>query len=310
MSATNGVSPPALHIIIPVKNMAGHIAQCLPTLTSQLSDGDRVTIVDDGSSDDIAGAVTDSRVELLRVSGGRGPYAARHAVASESAAELLLFVDARCRARPGLLDAHRTLLRVPNTALSTTETNTMPGDTFAGRIAGLQQPFALKGKIGATGRLDFYPTANLGVVKSAYDTVGGFREMRSGADADLCWRIQLEGLGGFGVSREVLMDWVPRATWSELKEQWTRYGESTALLEQVFPGQSPAGAANDSGLAGRLRTLTGRFGATPVRQWGVVAGTVAAHLAFMRGYRNGKARPRAAAPQLFTTSPDLSPVPR
>jgi cellulose synthase/poly-beta-1,6-N-acetylglucosamine synthase-like glycosyltransferase len=117
--------------------------------------------------------------------------------------------------------------------------STLSGPTLAARIAHKQQPFSLAGKIGVDGRLDFFPTANLGVRRSAFAEVGGFREMRSGADADLCWRIQMAGLGSMKADATVLMEWAPRSSIRDLIEQWNRYGKSTAYLEWVYPDQSP-----------------------------------------------------------------------
>lgn len=242
------------HIILPVRDLAEQAARCVRSLVDQLRPGDRLTVIDDHSRDDVAALGDIEPVELVRVVGDEGPYAARHGVASTSDADHLLFVDARCRARTGLLDAHRRLLSRPGVALSCTGTNTLPGHTFAGRVAAWQQPFTLAGKVGVPGRSDFFPTANLGVRASAYRDVGGFRQMRSGADADLCWRIQAAGLGDLAAEPTILMDWEPRSSWADLRSQWSRYGQSTAYLGKLYPAESPGGSSvAGSSIAGSLR---------------------------------------------------------
>jgi hypothetical protein len=87
--------------------------------------------------------------------------------------------------------------------------------------------------------MDYFATCNLGVRSSAYRAVGGFRQMRSGGDADLCWRIQQAGLGHMGVDRRVLMEWQPRTSLWELVEQFYRYGKCTADREVMWPEQTP-----------------------------------------------------------------------
>lgn len=43
-----------IEVIVPVRDMAGHLPKLLRPLMAQLADGDRVTVVDDASSDDTA----------------------------------------------------------------------------------------------------------------------------------------------------------------------------------------------------------------------------------------------------------------
>jgi cellulose synthase/poly-beta-1,6-N-acetylglucosamine synthase-like glycosyltransferase len=153
---------------------------------------------------------------------------------------VLLFVDARCRAQPGLLDAHRSLHNTPGVALSCTEVLTRTGPSLAARVAALRQGMTLRNLVDVPGRPGYFTTANLGVSRDAFAMVGGFREMRSGADADICWRIQDRGLGSMAVDRRALMEWEPRSSMRDLASQWKRYGNSTAYLEWVYGDISPS----------------------------------------------------------------------
>jgi glycosyltransferase involved in cell wall biosynthesis len=243
-------------VIIPVRNLAEQVGACLDPIRNQLAEDDRIVVVDDGSTDGTADVAKALGASVITITQSRGPYFARQVAASSSAADNILFVDARCRALPGLLDRHRTLLDQPGVALSCTEVSTLSGPTLAARIAHKQQPFSLAGKIGVNGRLDFFPTANLGVRRSAFAKVGGFREMRSGADADLCWRIQMAGLGAMKADPTVLMEWAPRSSIRDLVEQWNRYGKSTAYLEWVYPDQSPTSSGQKLSMK---RDLAQRF---------------------------------------------------
>lgn len=255
----------SIEVIIPVRNMADQLSSCVEPLIAQLGPKDVVTVVDDASTDDTAARARALGANVISISTAQsnGPYFARQVAAQRSTADILLFVDARCRALPGLLDSHRALQAAEGTALSCTAVRTLSGPTLAARVAAMQQPFALDGKVDVAGRLDFYPTANLGVRRSAFLAVGGFRSMRSGADADICWRVQRHGAGVMASDSAELMNWEPRSTMSDLMSQWFRYGKSTAYLEWVFPDQStqselPQQSARVSGIVARARSLTAR----------------------------------------------------
>jgi len=234
------VADKSIEIIIPARNMGGQLSKALGTLAPQLAGGDTMTVVDDASTDDTASVAADTGAGVITLGRSRGPYFARQVAANRSAADILLFIDARCRALPGLLDAHRVLHASTDTALSCTDVRTRGGPTLAARVAAVQQPFRLAGRVGVPGRPDFYPTANLGISKGAFSTVGGFREMRSGADADICWRIQSQSLGRMAIDTRTLMEWEPRATMRDLASQWRRYGASTAYLEWLYGDISPS----------------------------------------------------------------------
>jgi hypothetical protein len=173
--------------------------------------------------------------------------------ASKSVADVLLFTDGRCRPLPGLLEAHRALQQQPGVALSCTNVRTVSGPTIAARMAARMQPFmlprsggAMKATIGMVPpKPDYYPTANLGIDRIAFATVGGFREMRGGGDLDICWRIQEESLGTIATDTRVLMEWEPRASMRDMGSQWKRYGHSNAYLRWAHRNES-AGKGDQS----------------------------------------------------------------
>jgi glycosyltransferase involved in cell wall biosynthesis len=227
-----------IEVIIPVQNMADHLPKLLRPLLDQLADGDRVTVVDDASTDETEAVARSFGANVVTLTNSHGPYYARQVVASRSTADTLLFVDGRCRPLPGLLDAHRELQRQPGVALSCTNVRTLSGPTLAARMAAKMQPFllprgggAMKATIGMVPpRPDYYPTANLGIDRIAFAKVGGFRAMRGGGDVDICWRIQEQSLGAMATDTRVLMEWEPRASIRDLASQWKRYGRSNAYM--------------------------------------------------------------------------------
>jgi glycosyltransferase involved in cell wall biosynthesis len=224
----------SIEVIIPVRNMADHLPKVLEPLLDQLADSDRVTVVDDASTDDTAAAARAFGVNVVSLTDSQGPYYARQLVASRSTAGILLFVDGRSRPLPGLLEGHRALQEDPGVVLSCTYVRTLSGPTLAARIAPLVHNFSIP-RVGAVpGKPDYFPTANLGIDRAAFEKVGGFRKMRSGGDSDICWRIQEQSLGTLGVDPRVLMEWEPRATMRELVSQFKRYGRGTAYLRWAY----------------------------------------------------------------------------
>ncbi len=62
------------------------------------------------------------------------------------------------------------------------------------------------------------------------EATGGFGEVRSGGDADFCWRVLGRAGRRLEAVEEVLMDWIPREDPKEFLEQNYRYGKSNHQL--------------------------------------------------------------------------------
>jgi cellulose synthase/poly-beta-1,6-N-acetylglucosamine synthase-like glycosyltransferase len=223
-------SSAALTVIVPVRSMAGLLRLCLDNLMPQLGPDDAVIVVDDGSTDNTAKVASEAGAQVM-TGPGKGPYYARNLAARTASTPYLLFIDARCQPRAGLVTAHREMLQRPDAALSCTAVTILPGPSFAGRVAVSVDAFRMDTKVGVPGRLDFYPTANLGVARVAFEQVGGFDEVRSGGDAMLCWQIQSSGLGHLEADPRPLMDWQARGSLRGLIEQTYRYGRSSQWLD-------------------------------------------------------------------------------
>jgi glycosyltransferase involved in cell wall biosynthesis len=86
---------PAVSVIIPAYNSAGTIARALDSVFSQSRQDFEVIIVDDGSSDDLEGALAPyrDRITLVRQANA-GASAARNTGARIARAHLLAFLDA------------------------------------------------------------------------------------------------------------------------------------------------------------------------------------------------------------------------
>ena len=75
-------------------------------------------------------------------------------------------------------------------------------------------------------------TCNMAVSRGALEAVGGFREVRSGGDVDLGWRVAKAGLGTMHAVPEAITDWAGRTDLRALFEQFHRYGAARVWLER------------------------------------------------------------------------------
>jgi len=157
----------------------------------ELRDGDELLVADNTPG----GVLAERYEEGFRTAVTRQPYSARNEAAARAANDWLLFTDADCRPRADLLDAYF---------------EPAPGDhvgALAGEITAadegrptLAQRYAADRRLLSSELFLAHPykpmgvTANLLVRRTAFDAVGAFAEgIRSGGDADLCWRLQDAG---------------------------------------------------------------------------------------------------------------------
>ena len=169
------------------------------------------------------------------------------------------------------------------------------------------QPFSIPCRGPVPGRPDYYPTANLGIDRTAFEKVGGFRAMRSGGDADICWRIQEQRLGRMAVDTRVLMEWEPRTTLRELASQWKRYGRGTAYLRWAYRMDGAANAENSrslqatiTSLGPKLRELRAELRRPPME----LLARAAVNVMFQYGYFSEKLKSTEfAMPETYDLSP-------
>ena len=276
-----------IEVIVPVRNMADHLPKVLGPLLAQRNDGDAITVVNDASDDDTETVARSQADSVLSLARSQGPFFARQVAAAKSTADILLFVDARCRPLPGLLDAHRALQTQRGVALSCTDVRTRSGPSLAARVAAQQQHLSLGmlNKVPVVpGLPDYYPTANLGIDRTAFEKVGGFRAMSNADDADICWRIQDQSLGTIAFDTRVLMEWEPRTTMRELVGQWKRYGVSTAYAKWVYRDYPPAQYGAVEAVMDKLKVQPDRLRGRPI----AVAARSVVDAAFMFGYWSTK----------------------
>lgn len=105
-------------VILPVKDSAEVLAECLESLAAALIGGSRAIIVDDGSDfpleddPDLSDFLADERFVFLRHETSRGPGAARDtgiAWARRHGAELAILLDCDCLVSPDFIREHLAL---------------------------------------------------------------------------------------------------------------------------------------------------------------------------------------------------------
>jgi GT2 family glycosyltransferase len=187
----------------------------------------------------------------------RSSYYARQAAARQAGGEWLLFLDADVEPEPGLLAGY---LDPP------------PGErvgVLAGGIVDwVAEDTPVARYIARRRKLDqattlahprpYAQTANCLVRRAAFEAVGGFPDpVRSGGDADLCWRLAAAGwtLEARPAARVRHRN---RTTLRALLGQLHRHGSGMQWLDTRYPGAFPPPRPRE--LAGRLRLLGRRDG--------------------------------------------------
>lgn len=92
-------------IIVPARNAARTLGQCLASLLAQHAPGKsfEIIVIDDGSIDETAEVARKYPVHCLSQS-RTGPAGARNAGVRQARGEIILFIDADCQAAPDWLD--------------------------------------------------------------------------------------------------------------------------------------------------------------------------------------------------------------
>ncbi|MGI4893801.1 MAG: glycosyltransferase [Janthinobacterium lividum] len=226
-------------VVLPVRGHARLLDGCLAALANQDQALDEIVVVDDSpdaSLEQLPG------VTLVR-SGGTGPYAARNVGWRTTDADLIFFLDARSRPRPGWVSGLVPVFKDPGVALAGSEVLVDPGASLGARASHEQQFYRLRNYLARPFFLPYLPTCNLVVRRRDLEAVEGFSEVRSGGDADFCWRVLSRPGRRLEAVQTVLMDWIPRDRARDFLEQNYRYGKSNHLLRSQWAAQGAPMAA-------------------------------------------------------------------
>jgi hypothetical protein len=250
------VPRPSADVVLPFAGTPAELREALGRLERlELREGDTATLVDNRRGVTADTAASPGRPRVLAAPEVRSSYFARDRGAAGGSAEWIVFVDADARFGPDLLDR---LLDPPPAAgigvVAGAVADEVVADTAVARsllrreamsqraVTGRDRPYAL--------------TAHCAIRRSAYEQAGGFdTTVRSGGDADLCFR-----LAGAGWALEeragAIVHHAARSSLRAAVRQVARHGSGAAWVEARHPGTFPARRP-----AGLLRWSAGRLAA-------------------------------------------------
>lgn len=244
-------------VVIPVRNGGADVDACLASLMPEAGQMSAdVVVVDDASTDDTTARASAHGARVLTLASGAGPYVARNAGWRSSEAPLVVFTDVRNRAAPGWLAGLLAPFDDPTVAVAGGRVALGGDERLAHRLARREDhvdPTSLLADV----FLPYVTTSSMAVRRSALEATGGFAPLRSGADADLCWRIQLAGLGRVTLAPDSSMTCEPRTSVPDIWRQWRRYARSYVQVRTRY-GEAAGASDNTSAIRPRLRAAARR----------------------------------------------------
>jgi hypothetical protein len=230
-----------------------------------LRSGDSLVVVDNTPGHGGQASGGGSGVDVVLAVGRRTPGFARNRGAARGSAEWLVFIDADAVPDAELLDRYFDPPPDARTALiggGVLDEQAPPNAPPAGRYASLRGMMSQERTFGF-GRWAYPKSANVAIRRSAFESVGGFREdIRAAEDADLAYRVKA---AGWEIERReaAAVVHLNRRTLRGLIKQQALWGAGGAWLERTYPGSMPGtrGPGLRSATRGRRaaeRTLRGR----------------------------------------------------
>lgn len=224
---------PPVSVIVP---FAGSRQDAEPILAGlaglTVGDGDERIVADNS----VAGVVaSDGGIAVVRAPRIASSYYARNVGAAAAANEWLLFVDSDTILPPALLDDY---FREPPGEQSGLVAGEIEGDPAQhSRIA---RYHASRGHLVAARPLEIGPTpaagtANLLVRRAAWERLGGFEEVVSGADFEFAWRAGADGWEVEYRPRARVLHRHPEEI-AAMRAKARRYGAGQRWLERRHPG--------------------------------------------------------------------------
>ena len=226
-----GGERPAVSVIVPflgTRPDADALFRALADL--ERGPGDEVIVVDNGAHQVVPDAV--------HAPAQQSSYHARNAGVDRAGGDWLLFLDADCRPRPTLIDDFFAERIDPGCGAVAGRVMAMRGqDALVARYARsrghLSQAAHMRDE-----HLPYGITANLLIRRAALDELGGFHEgLRSGGDADVCWRLQDAGWT-VAYREAAAVEHAHRERVVALARQAARYSAAIAWMERHRPGSS------------------------------------------------------------------------
>ena len=236
------MSRPSFDVVVPFAGTDAALADLIRRMGAiALRDGDTLTIVDNRAQGSVPPLDAGSPAEVIAAPLQQSSYHARNRGAERGHAPWILFLDADVDPAPDLLD--RYLEPVPDEdvgvlagAIQDAPLSERP--TRAERYAVSAEQMSQENTLRA-GPWAYAQTANAAVRRRAFEEVGGFTEgIRSGGDADLCFRVRVAGWRlDYRAGAKVIHH--NRAAAKAFLRQKARHGAGAAWLDERYPGAFP-----------------------------------------------------------------------
>jgi GT2 family glycosyltransferase len=227
---------PAVDVVVPFAGSDAELADLLRRLAAiERRDGDTLTVVDNRP------AARDRGDHVIADPIQQSSYHARNRGAARGAAPWLLFIDADVDPAADILDRYFEPLPDEDVGLlagGVTDAPLPDNPTRAERYAVKAEQMSQTRTLRA-GPWAYAQTANAAVRREAFDHVGGFSEgIRSGGDADLCFRLRVAGWKLDSRDHAGVIHH-NRATTRAFLRQKARHGAGAAWLNSMYPGSFP-----------------------------------------------------------------------
>jgi hypothetical protein len=229
---------PTVDVVVPFRGSARSLAELTSRLARlRLLAGDTLTIVDN-TPRGVAGAVPPPPIQIVAAAKRQSSYHARNRGAAAGSQPWLLFLDADVEPVPDLLDRYLAVDPEARTAVlagAVRDLGSASGrESLAGRYARVRRLIDQANTLHMA--RPYAKTANCLVRREAFEQVGGFvDDVRSGGDADLCFRLREAGWE-LEPRPAASVDHASRRRLLGLLGQRARHGSGAEWLEHRYPG--------------------------------------------------------------------------
>src|SRR3954447_4057655 len=187
---------PPVSVVVPFSGDTRDVRALAAALAAlKTRSGDEVVVADNTVGGTFSATVRGGQLRTVAAPLERSSYYARNIGVESSTNDWLLFLDSNCRPEPGLLDAFFAPPPGDDVGIVSGAVVSVAGlRKLVARYAASRHHIDREVYAAREGRRPAGTTANLLVRRAAWEAVHGFHEgVRSGADLELCWRVQDAG---------------------------------------------------------------------------------------------------------------------
>lgn len=231
---------PSVDMVVPFRGPPRALAELTDRLDRlELGPDDTVTIVDNARRPRSFATPEGSRIRVVTAMQRQSSYHARNRGAAAGEQPWLVFVDADVEPVADLLDRYFANPAAPRTAILVGAVRDISAGT-SGRESLAERYARASRLIDQSNTLEqarpYAKTANCAVRRTAFEQVGGFvDDIRSGGDADLCFRL-LDAGWELELRPDAEGEHHGRRRLSALIAQRARHGSGGEWLEARYPG--------------------------------------------------------------------------